>query len=39
MKNLENMGMRFCVGQTHTDNEHIKLAWESIKNGLKKIKE
>ena len=31
--------LRFCVGQTHTDIEHIKLAWESIKNGLKKIKE
>ncbi len=31
--------LRFCVGQTHTDIEHIKLAWKLIKGGLEKIKE
>ena len=31
--------LRFCVGQTHTDIEHIKLAWKLIKDGLEKIKE
>ena len=31
--------LRFCVGQTHTDIEHIKLAWGLIKDGLEKIKE
>jgi aromatic-L-amino-acid decarboxylase len=30
--------LRFCIGQTHTDIDHIKLAWELIKDGLERVK-
>ena len=29
--------LRFCVGQTHTNMSHIKLAWELIKDGIDKV--
>ena len=29
--------LRFCVGQTHTNMSHIKLAWDLIKDGLEKV--
>jgi aromatic-L-amino-acid decarboxylase len=30
--------LRLCVGQTHTDVNHVKEAWELIKSGIEKIK-
>ena len=30
--------LRLCVGQTHTDVNHVKEAWGLIKSGLEKIK-
>ena len=29
--------LRFCVGQTHTNMSHIKLAWHLITDGLDKV--